>query len=198
MLPSSDLGSWYCYCKGVTETKKGIFRMKKIISMALGFGLMAGAFAVQAQKASPHETVNAVMNGKKIKIEYGRPYVKGRNVWVDLAPTGKVWRTGADEATTLMCEGDLMLGSLHVPAGSYTMFTIPGEGEWTLIVNKVAKQWGAFKYDEKMDLGRVKMKVGKTAGPVEQFTIVLDASGAKGTLKMSWANVEASIAVMAH
>lgn len=175
--------------------------MKHVISVALGFGLLAGAFAVQAQtpKASPHETVKAVMNGKAVTIEYGRPSVKGRDVWSGtLAPLGKVWRTGADEATTLVCEGDLMLGSLHVPAGSYTLFTIPGEGEWTLIVNKVAKQWGAFKYDEKMDLGRVTMKATKTAAPVEQFTIVLDAKGAMGTLKMSWANVEASIHVMAH
>ncbi len=174
--------------------------MKKVISLALGLGLLAGTFAMQAvaQKASPHETVNAVMNGKTIKIEYGRPYAKGRNIYADLAPLGKVWRTGADEATTLVCQGDLMLGSLHVPAGSYTLFTIPGEGEWTLIVNKVAKQWGAFKYDEKMDLGRVKMKVGKTAAPVEQFTIGLDAQGSKGTLKMAWGAVEASVPVMAH
>ena len=175
--------------------------MKNVVSVALGFGLLAGAFAAQAQapKASPHETVSAVINGKSVRIEYGRPSVKGRDVWSgSLAPLGKVWRTGADEATTLVCEGDLMLGSLHVPAGAYTLFTIPGEGEWTLIVNKVAKQWGAFKYDEKMDLGRVKMKVAKTAAPVEQFTIALDAKGAMGTLKLSWANVEASVHVMAH
>lgn len=175
--------------------------MKNVMTMTLGFGLLAGAFAVQAQapKASPHETVNAVLNGKSIKIEYGRPSVKGRDVWSgSLAPMGKVWRTGADEATTLVLQGDIMLGDLHVPAGSYTLFTIPGESEWTLVVNKVAKQWGAFKYDEKMDLGRAKMKVAKTASPVEQFTIALDASGSKGTLKMSWANLEASIPVMAH
>lgn len=173
--------------------------MKNVISMTLGFGLLAGAFALQAQKASPHETVKAVLNGKTITIEYGRPYVKERDVWSgSLAPKGKVWRTGADEATTLVLQGDIMLGDLHVPAGSYTLFTIPGDSEWTLIVNKVAKQWGAFKYDEKMDLGRAKMKVAKTASAVEQFTIALDAMGSKGTLKMSWANVEASIPVMAH
>ncbi len=175
--------------------------MKNAISITLGLGLLAGAFAAQAQapRASPHETVKVMMNGKPVQIDYGRPYAKGRDVWSgSIAPLGKVWRTGADEATTLVSTGDLMLGSLHVPAGTYTLFTIPGETEWTLIVNKVAKQWGAVKYDEKMDLGRVKMKVAKTAAPVEQFTIVLDANGAKGTLKMSWAGVEASIPVMAH
>ena len=174
--------------------------MKKLITLAMGLGLLAGAFAMQAQekRASPHDTVKAVMNGKAITIEYGRPYLKGRGFETELAPFGQVWRTGADEATTLVCEGDLMLGTLHVPAGSYTLFTIPEAGGWTLIVNKVAKQWGAFKYDEKMDLGRAKMKVAKTAAPVEQFTIALDAKGTMGTLKMSWANVEASIPVMAH
>jgi Protein of unknown function (DUF2911) len=176
--------------------------MKKAVSLALGLGLLAGAFAAQAQepkkKASPHEQVKVVLNNQAVVIEYGRPYVKGRNVYADLAPLGKVWRTGADEATTLSCTGDLMLGSLHVPAGTYTLFTIPGEGEWTLIVNKVAKQWGAFKYDEKMDLGRVKMKAAKLSAPVEQFTITLDGQGSKGSLKMAWGNMEASIPLMAH
>jgi len=174
--------------------------MKKIVSLVFGLGMLAGAFAMQAQekRASPHEKISAVMNGKKVTIEYGRPYLKGRGFGTELAPSGQVWRTGADEATTLVTEGDLMLGSLHVPAGTYTLFTIPTAGEWTLIVNKVPKQWGAFKYDEKMDLGRAKMKAAKTSGPVEQFTIALDAKGSQGTLKMSWGNVEASIPVMAH
>ena len=174
--------------------------MKQVVTLAVGLGLLACAFAAQAQtpRASPHDTVKAMLNGKAVTIEYGRPSLKGRGFGTELAPYGKVWRTGADEATTLVCEGDLMVGSLHVPAGSYTLFTIPEAGEWTLVVNKVAKQWGAFKYDEKMDLGRVKMKVAKTAAPVEQFTIALDAKGAMGTLKMSWASVEASVAVMGH
>lgn len=173
--------------------------MKKMISLALGLGLLAGAFAAQAQapRASPADKVSVTMNGKAVTIDYSRPYLKGRTVGNEVAPFGKVWRTGANEATRLETAGDLMLGSLHVPAGTYSIYTIPGEGEWTLIVNKTAKQWGTV-YDEKMDLGRAKMKVGKTAAPVEQLTIALEAKGAAGTLKISWGGVEASIAVMAH
>lgn len=172
--------------------------MRKALSALLGLGLIlaAGAFA-QRQRVSPHEKVEATLNGKKIVIEYGRPYLKDRSLGT-LAPNGQVWRTGADEATTLMCEGDLMIGSLHVPAGTYALFTVPGDTEWTLVVNKTAKQWGAFKYDSGTDLGRVKMKLGKTASPVEQFTIALSGSGSKGELKMSWGGVEVSVPIMAH
>ena len=111
-----------------------------------------------------------------------------------LVPYGQVWRTGADEATVLTTTKDLMLGSLHVPAGTYALFTLPEEKGWKLIVNKTAKQWGAFKYDAGTDLGRVDMKVEKTAQPVEQFTITIDNS----TLKMAWENTQISVPVMVH
>ncbi len=175
--------------------------MKKMLSTLLGLGLLACALPAQEKKpASPHETTSAVIAGKKITITYGRPYVKGRNVWAGaLAPYGKVWRTGADDATTFTTEGDVMLGSMHVPAGTYSLFTIPGEKEWTLILNKVAKQWGAFNYDQKQDLGRVQMPAKKLSSPVEQVTIaVVPAGGDKGTLKISWSDAEASIPVMMH
>jgi hypothetical protein len=109
-----------------------------------------------------------------------------------------VWRTGADEATTLTTEGDLMLGSLHVPAGTYSLFTLPTEKEWTIIVNKTAKQWGAFKYDAGADVGRAKMSLKSLPSPVEVFTIALEAQGGKGTLKMHWEKTEASIPIMMH
>jgi len=167
--------------------------------------LLVGAAATleaQRQRVSPRETINATIGGKKVSIEYSRPYVKGRDVWDangSIAPFGKVWRTGADEATTITTEGDLMLGSLHVPAGTYALFTIPGESEWTLIVNKTAKQWGAFKYDANTDLGRVKMKAAKQDALTEQFTIELNATGgSNGVLKMTWEKLSASIPVMMH
>lgn len=176
--------------------------MKKMLSALLGLGLLAATAAAQDAKkpASPHESTSATIGGKKITITYGRPYVKGRNVWAgSLAPYGKVWRTGADDATTFTTEGDVMLGSLHVPAGTYSLFTIPGEKEWTLILNKVAKQWGAYNYDEKQDLGRIKMAAKKLTAPIEQLTIaVVSGGGNKGTLKISWSDAEASIPVMMH
>jgi hypothetical protein len=179
-------------------------RTLSISALALGL-LVAGALTTleaQRQRVSPRETVSATIGGKKVTIEYSRPYVKGREVWDangSLAPFGKVWRTGADEATTITTEGDLMLGSLHVPAGTYALFTIPGESEWTLIVNKTAKQWGAFKYDANEDLGRVKMKAAKQDASTEQFTIELSAAGgSNGVLKMTWEKLSASIPVMMH
>lgn len=167
-----------------------------------GLGLLLGsAVLVQAQRqrVSPHETVSAVIGGKKVTIEYGRPSKKGREIFGKLVPYDQVWRAGADEATTLTTEGDLMIGSLHVPAGTYALFTIPGASEWTLVVNKTAKQWGAFKYDANTDLGRVQMKASKTPSTVETFTITLASKGgSNGELAMSWDNAMASIPVMMH
>jgi hypothetical protein len=110
-----------------------------------------------------------------------------------------VWRTGADEATKLTTEADLMIGSLHVPKGTYSLFTIPGEKEWTLILNKEADQWGAYKYDQSKDLGRVKMTARKLDKPVEQLTISVEsAGGSRGVLKIAWSDLEASVPVMVH
>ena len=182
--------------------------------IAVGFGLssvlllsMAGwAVAQDATKsgakkkpASPHEDVSATINGKTITISYGRPYKKGRVIFGGLEPWGKVWRTGADEATTLTTDGDLMIGPLHVIAGTYSLFTIPNEKEWTLVLNRTAKQWGAFKYDQGTDYGRAAMTVAKTKEPVEQLTIALEKKGDhEAVLKVMWDETAASIDVMVH
>jgi len=170
-------------------------------TMIAAIGLVAaGSLVVQGQpqRASAHESVTATIGGKKVTIEYGRPQMKGREIFGKLVPYGQVWRTGADEATVLTTEGDLMLGALHVPAGTYSLFTVPGEKEWALVVNKTAKQWGAFKYDAATDLGRAKMSVKTLPSPVETFTIMLEPKGTSGVLRMQWATTEASIAVMMH
>lgn len=147
---------------------------------------------------SAHDEATFTLGGKKIVITYGRPQKKGRAVFGGLVPYGQVWRTGADEATTFKTEGDIMLGSLHVPAGEYSLFTIPEEKEWTIILNKTVKQWGAFKYDKNMDFGRAKMTVSKASAPVEELTITLDAKGSEGTLKIAWDTTVASIPVLMH
>ena len=156
--------------------------------------------AEQAKRASPHEQVSAVFDGKKVTIDYGRPLKKGREIFGKLVPFGEVWRTGADEATTITTEANLNIGGLKLPKGTYSLFTLPTEKEWTLIVNKNAKQWGAYSYDAKQDLGRAKMTVTAAAAPVEQLTITLDADGKgkAGTLKLAWDKTVASIAVSAE
>lgn len=155
--------------------------------------------ATEQERVSPHESVSAMINGKNVTIEYGRPYKKEREIFGGLVPLGEVWRTGADEATTLATDGDLMVGTLHVPAGEYSLFTIPGESAWTLIVNKTAEQWGAFSYDASQDLGRAEMTVSALSAPVEQFTIAIEpTNGSEGVLKMTWDQTEASIGLMMH
>jgi hypothetical protein len=164
----------------------------------LGLSIPSGVVRAEEKRASPHEQASAAIGGKKVAIQYGRPYKKGRPIFGALVPYGQIWRTGADEATTLTTEGDLTIGTLRVPKGTYALFTLPGKTEWTLVVNKTAKQWGAFSYDAKADLGRVPMKVAASAAPVEQFTIAVEAAGErKGTLKLSWDNLVASVALSA-
>jgi DUF2911 family protein len=168
-------------------------KLSRIPIVFLAIVATVGAIAAQGNRVSPHETTELTVNGKKITVAYGRPSLKGRKVGVDLAPFGQVWRTGADEATVLNTEADLTIGNLAVPKGRYAIFTLPSETGWKLIINKVADQWGAFKYDEKQDLGRVDMKVGKTSAPVEQFTITLAKSGKGGVMKLEWENTSASV-----
>jgi hypothetical protein len=181
-------------------------RQKLLFTLGLTFGLLAASAAFSQRVAklntvrpSPDEVVTAAIGGKKVTVEYSRPSAKGRKIFGGLVPFGQVWRTGANEATVLTVEGDFMAGALHVPQGSYSLFTIPGEKEWTLVLNKTVKQWGAFKYEEKTDLGRAPMKVGQAAGAVEKLTITIEpGAGNRGALKIAWDTTEATIELMAH
>ncbi len=163
---------------------------------ALAALALAAILPAQEPRKSPHETASVEVGGHKITIVYGRPYMKGRKIFGGLEPYGKVWRTGADEATTIETDTDLDINGLRVPKGKYTLFTLPTEKSWTLIVNKTAKQWGAFNYKASDDLGRVELNVSKPAQPIEQFTITLSPAGSNGvTLKLAWENTEASVPI---
>jgi len=151
----------------------------------------AGAWAQQDKqdkRLSPHETVTASIGGVTLTVAYGRPFKKNRDIFGGLVPYGKVWRTGADEATTLTTTGEITLGGLKLPKGSYAIFTVPSKDDkWQLIVNKNAKQWGAFTYDPRDDLGKTTLAVGADKPAVEQLTIGLAASGDDaGSLSISW------------
>ena len=168
------------------------------MSVALTLGALA--MPGQTPRKSPHDKATVTLEGKTITIEYGRPYLHGRKaVGGTLVPYGQVWRLGADEATKLTTPVDLTIGDLTVPAGSYALFsTTTSDGAWKLIVNKTAEQWGAFQYDQSQDLGRVPMKVSKTEGPVEQFTIAFNKTGDKtAVLMLSWENTMATVNVHA-
>jgi hypothetical protein len=156
--------------------------------LAFGAALPSVSFGFQnGNRVSPHETASVDLSGQKITITYGRPYLKGRTVGNEIAPFGKVWRLGADEATKITVPTTVRFGRLTLPAGSYALFAIPNPASWTLIVNKVADQWGAFDYDQSKDLGRFEVPVKKSTRPVEEFTISLSSSGTRSaTVTFAW------------
>jgi hypothetical protein len=162
--------------------------------------------AAQQKRLSPHETVSAVIDGNRVTVVYGRPYIKHpgtgevRKIWGGLVPYGKIWRTGADEATLLITQKPIELGGVTVPAGAYTLWTLPAaDGKAKLIVNKQIGQWGISPkdpkqtYDESLDVGRIDLKKDALDQPVEQFTISLgqNPSGG-GVLKLAWENTQYS------
>ena len=163
----------------------------------VSFLLPQSVWAQGQKRASPHETVSLDVNGKKITITYGRPYLKGRQVGGEVAPYGKVWRLGADEATKLTVDTRVKIANtLELAPGSYALFAIPQADKWTLIVNKVADQWGAFKYDQSQDVGRVELPVTPASSPVEEFTIALTKqSGNTVTLTLAWGNQSVSTTI---
>lgn len=126
-----------------------------------------------ANRASKNGKTEGSVDGVSVTLEYGRPKVKGRTIWGGLVPYGKVWRTGADEATTITFGQDVTVEGEKLPAGTYGLFTIPGEEGWTVIFNQVAQQWGAFKYDSAKDVLRVTVQP-RPHEPVEEMDFVLD------------------------
>ncbi len=135
---------------------KNLFRAATLCVVAMLFS--AFAFAQDKPVASPRDSVSAKVNGATITINYGSPSVKGRSIYGALVPYGQVWRAGANEATVFTTDKDIMVEGKKLAAGSYALFTIPTATTWTIIFNKVAKQWGAYKYDEAQDALRVMAK----------------------------------------
>src|SRR5260370_10318438 len=119
------------------------------------------------------------VGGAELQVHYGRPAVKGRKVWGELVPNGRVWRAGANEATRFTLNRDVTIEGHAVSAGTYTFFVIPGEAEWTLIFNRVPRQWGAFDYNPAFDALRFTVKPAQ-APPEEylRYTIQPDGSSA--------------------
>lgn len=172
-----------------------------VLTLSLLFAattLLAQHGDAKKKPLSPPAKASANLGGTDVTVGYSAPSKRDRAIMGGLVPYGKVWRTGANAATTLETSGDLMIGTLHVPAGTYTLYTIPAEKEWTLIVNKQTGQWGT-DYDQAQDLGRVPMKVSPVKDTVETFAIKLQPGGGKaGLMTMTWENTSASVALTAH
>lgn len=162
--------------------------MKKLFALAILATVFSSA-QVSAQddkskRPSPPATETATLsNGAIIIINYSQPSVKGRTLGKDIAPYGKVWRTGANEATTFETTNDVTINGNKLPAGKYSLFTIPGENEWSVIFNKTANQWGT-RYKEEDDLFRFTVKPSKHAS-TEQMKFDIDK---EGIVRLMWAD----------
>ncbi len=130
--------------------------------------------AVNFPAASPACTLKQRVGLTDIEVDYSRPGVKGRTIFGGIVPYGQVWRTGANQATKVTFSTPVKLEGTDIPAGTYALFTIPGETEWTIIINKGATQWGAFQYNEKDDVVRFKVTPVTLAESIETFTIEIN------------------------
>jgi hypothetical protein len=163
-----------------------------------GFGLRTSLNA-QQPPVSPRDSVAARIDGSDITVVYGRPYVwdprtgERRRIWGSLVPYGRVWRTGANEATVLTSTRDLLLAGEFLPAGSYSLFSIPEERRGRLIVNAQTGQWGTQR-DEVLDLLQLPMTREPLRPPVDQFTVVIEPQpGGGGVIRFRWADAQYSI-----
>jgi hypothetical protein len=173
---------------------------KRIVLPVFLTFLFTTAALAQMGESRPSPAASATCDlggGKTVKTDYSSPRMKGRKIYGGLVPYGEVWRTGANEATTFVTSADVTVGGKKVPAGSYTIFTVPNADQWKLIINKKTGEWGIpYKY-ESDELARVDMKVSKLPSPVEDFTISYEKSGSGCTMHIDWENTRASVSISA-
>lgn len=166
--------------------------MKKQIAFFACLFIFFATIKVNAQtdksnRPSPPDKVTAtIKSGAVISIGYSQPSVKGRTIGKEIAPFGKVWRTGANEATVFEVSKAVKINGKDLPAGKYGLFTIPGESEWTIIFNKTWKQWGSGKYAEADDVLRIHVKAKTAKDATEKMTFNIDKTG---EVKLMWGNV---------
>jgi hypothetical protein len=182
------------------HSSKGGEEMRKqfaVLTGCLTLGMMAALGFAQADKAArPSPAAKAtctLADGKTITVDYSSPRAKGRKIFGGLVPYGEVWRTGANEATTFVTTADVMVGGTHVPAGSYTIFTIPNKDKWTLVISKKTGEWGTDYPGPGNDLARIEMKASALPTAAENFTIAFDRAPGGYVLRMDWETTRASV-----
>jgi DUF2911 family protein len=167
-------------------------------SVLLPLLLIASFGFAQQPPLSPQKSTSVTINGKTVKIDYSAPSMRGRKIFgpdgvISKDGTYPVWRAGANAATALTTDADLMIGRLTVPKGNYTLYVDTGATPWQLIISKQTGQEGS-SYDKSQDLGRVPMTVTKPPAPIEQYKITLSSAGGnKGKLQLEWENVVAAV-----
>lgn len=171
---------------------------KSLISSALliiAITIATAAIAQQKPLSPPAQAKMTFADGKTVTIDYSRPSMRSRKIFGGLVPYDQVWRTGANAATSLKTDVALNIGGTKIPAGSYTIYTLPGMDSWKLIVNKQTGQWGT-EYNQNQDLARIPMKVTQRPEGLELFTISFEKTGGdSAVLKLEWENTIASVDV---
>lgn len=163
---------------------------KKLFLTVVAFVLFVG-YAMSQEKASPARSVSKTVNGTDITINYSSPAVKGRTIWGGLVPYDKVWRTGANEATTIEVSNDVKIAGKVLKAGKYALFTVPGNDKWQVIINSVANQWGAYGYDASKDI--MKFETTPSENSMTE-RLKFDISDG-GTVSMAWEKLSISFDV---
>jgi Protein of unknown function (DUF2911) len=164
----------------------------------MSLGVLTSAQAQKKPVQSPPAETSQTVDGKTVSIKYGAPSMRGRKIFGGLVPYDHWWRTGANPATTLKTEANLKIGDANVPAGTYTLYTIPSETTWKLIINKQTGQWGTV-YKEDQDLARVDMKKETLSSPQEVMSITLEPfQGKQSTLHIRWETTDVSVPVVAE
>lgn len=159
--------------------------------------LLCGFSTAQQDKSKrpspPAQAQCKFSDGKSVTVDYSSPRRKGRKIFGELVPYGQVWRTGANDATTFVTTAAVSADGKEIPAGNYTIFTLPEQDKWTLIVSKHTGEWGIpYKYESE-ELARIPMSVSKTSAPVENFTISFEQGGSSCTMQLSWEETQASV-----
>jgi hypothetical protein len=170
----------------------------RFISTALGLLLFATLAPAQQDKAarpSPPAKATCSVGDATINVDYSSPRAKGRKIFGGIVPYGQEWRLGANEATTFVTSAAVTVGGTKVPAGSYTLFAVPTEDKWTLVISKKTGEWGVPYPGKDSDFARVDMKASKLPSPMENFTISFDKAGSGCTLRADWENTRASVEI---
>ncbi len=175
-------------------------QIKKIMKKLLLTAFLAVSVTAYSQWAapiaSPKQTIEQQFSLSKISVEYGRPSVKGRKIFGELVPYNKVWRAGANAATKITFGQNVNFGGKMVNAGSYSLFVIPTEKEWKIILNSVADQWGAYEYNEKMNIAEVAVPVQKLNDKQETLEISFQPIDDHATnLVIKWDNSQAMVPI---
>jgi len=162
-------------------------------TQGLDFAALGKAFAPRSLGVlSPTDSINTSVAGAAVAVRYSRPSTRGRAIFGNVVPWNQVWRTGANQATVFETSADLVMAGTPVPAGKYSLWTLPSPGGWKLIVNKNTGQWGT-DYNAQYDLARLDMTVEQLPQPVERFTIGIEPKGSGGVLRLEWEKTRASV-----